>query len=138
MSIQAVVAMQACAHRRDALRRLSAKSIRAHRRRGAVVIITADGQFRRPRIALTVVDEALGPGGCEGIATVLGYKRTGSAVLMQRARRVVAQVAANQPDTCEPTWVDAEHPLFILYTSGSTGKPKASSIRRAAICRRRY
>ncbi len=31
---------------------------------------------------------------------------------------------ANQPDTCEPTWVNAEHPLFILYTSGSTGKPK--------------
>jgi len=25
---------------------------------------------------------------------------------------------------CAPTWVDAEHPLFILYTSGSTGKPK--------------
>ncbi len=25
---------------------------------------------------------------------------------------------------CEPTWVDAEHPLFLLYTSGSTGKPK--------------
>jgi acetyl-CoA synthetase len=29
-----------------------------------------------------------------------------------------------QADTCEPEWVDAEHPLFILYTSGSTGKPK--------------
>ena len=29
-----------------------------------------------------------------------------------------------QPETCEPEWVDAEHPLFILYTSGSTGKPK--------------
>ena len=27
-------------------------------------------------------------------------------------------------ETCEPTWVNAEHPLFILYTSGSTGKPK--------------
>ncbi|MHC4066935.1 MAG: acetate--CoA ligase, partial [Planctomycetota bacterium] len=25
---------------------------------------------------------------------------------------------------CEPEWVDAEDPLFILYTSGSTGKPK--------------
>ena len=25
---------------------------------------------------------------------------------------------------CEPEWVEAEHPLFILYTSGSTGKPK--------------
>jgi acetyl-CoA synthetase len=29
-----------------------------------------------------------------------------------------------QPATCEPEWVEAEHPLFILYTSGSTGKPK--------------
>jgi len=25
---------------------------------------------------------------------------------------------------CDPVWVDAEDPLFILYTSGSTGKPK--------------
>jgi len=25
---------------------------------------------------------------------------------------------------CEPEWMDAEDPLFILYTSGSTGKPK--------------
>ena len=31
---------------------------------------------------------------------------------------------ANQPDTCAPVWVNAEHPLFLLYTSGSTGKPK--------------
>jgi acetyl-CoA synthetase len=27
-------------------------------------------------------------------------------------------------ETCEPEWVGAEHPLFLLYTSGSTGKPK--------------
>jgi acetyl-CoA synthetase len=33
-------------------------------------------------------------------------------------------VMKGQADTCEPTWVNAEHPLFILYTSGSTGKPK--------------
>jgi acetyl-CoA synthetase len=25
---------------------------------------------------------------------------------------------------CEPEWVNAEHPLYLLYTSGSTGKPK--------------
>jgi acyl-coenzyme A synthetase/AMP-(fatty) acid ligase len=31
---------------------------------------------------------------------------------------------ANQSETCEPEWVEAEHPLFLLYTSGSTGKPK--------------
>lgn len=27
---------------------------------------------------------------------------------------------------CEPEWMDAEDPLFILYTSGSTGKPKGA------------
>ncbi|KFM75868.1 Acetyl-coenzyme A synthetase, cytoplasmic, partial [Stegodyphus mimosarum] len=31
---------------------------------------------------------------------------------------------AAAPVTCEPEWVESEHPLFILYTSGSTGKPK--------------
>src|SRR5258706_6915653 len=34
------------------------------------------------------------------------------------------EIAARQSTTCEPEWVGAEHPLFLLYTSGSTGKPK--------------
>ncbi|XP_013408207.1 acetyl-coenzyme A synthetase, cytoplasmic [Lingula anatina] len=34
------------------------------------------------------------------------------------------QVMANVSDQCEPEWMDAEDPLFMLYTSGSTGKPK--------------
>jgi acetyl-CoA synthetase len=29
-----------------------------------------------------------------------------------------------RPEYCEPEWLDAEDPLFMLYTSGSTGKPK--------------
>jgi len=41
---------------------------------------------------------------------------------------------AGQSDICEPEWVGAEHPLFLLYTSGSTGKPKGSSTVPAAIC----
>ncbi|MHA2186726.1 MAG: acetate--CoA ligase [Candidatus Thorarchaeota archaeon] len=31
---------------------------------------------------------------------------------------------AKVDDNCEPEWLNAEDPLFILYTSGSTGKPK--------------
>ncbi|MEO8344402.1 MAG: acetate--CoA ligase [Betaproteobacteria bacterium] len=132
MSIQAVVAMQACARiaatHSVVFGGFSAKSI--HERiidAGAVAIITADGQFRGGReIPLKkVVDEALAMGGCEGIKTVFVYKRTGAAIAMQAGRDVWWHDAvAKQPDTCEPTWVSAEHPLFILYTSGSTGKPK--------------
>ncbi|KAI1902173.1 hypothetical protein AGOR_G00041970 [Albula goreensis] len=34
------------------------------------------------------------------------------------------EVMETAADECEPEWMDAEDPLFILYTSGSTGKPK--------------
>jgi acetyl-CoA synthetase len=132
MSIQAVVAMQACARigatHSVVFGGFSAKSI--HERiidAGAVAIIAADGQFRGGReIPLKpVVDEALGMGGCEAIKTVFVYKRTGSNIAMKAGRDVWWHDAvAGKPDTCEPTWVNAEHPLFILYTSGSTGKPK--------------
>ena len=34
------------------------------------------------------------------------------------------EVEEGQSEQCEPVWVGAEHPLFVLYTSGSTGTPK--------------
>jgi acetyl-CoA synthetase len=72
-----------------------------------------------------VVDEAFAMGGCENVKNVIVYRRSGSAVPMQSPRdKWWHEVVEGQADTCEPTWVNAEHPLFILYTSGSTGKPK--------------
>ena len=132
MSIEAVIAMQACA-RIGAIHSVvfggfSAKSIQERIiDAGAVAVLTADGQFRGGReIPLkAAVDEALTMGGCETIKTVVVYKRSGSAVQWDSKRDVWLHDLMNgQSDTCEPTWVDAEHPLFILYTSGSTGKPK--------------
>ena len=132
MSIQVVVAMQACARigatHSVVFGGFSAKSV--HERiidAGAVAVLTADGQFRGGKeIPLKpVVDEALAMGGCEAIKTVIVYKRTGSAVPMTAGRdQWWDDAVKGQADTCEPEWVDAEHPLFILYTSGSTGKPK--------------
>ena len=52
------------------------------------------------------------------------YKRTGGNVAWTARDKWLHDVTAGQPDTCEPEWVGAEHPLFLLYTSGSTGKPK--------------
>jgi acetyl-CoA synthetase len=132
MSIQVVVAMQACARigatHSVVFGGFSAKSVQERIiDAGAIAVLTADGQFRGGKeIPLKpVVDEALAMGGCEAIKTVIVYKRTGSAVPMAAGRdHWWDDAVKGQADTCEPEWVNAEHPLFILYTSGSTGKPK--------------
>jgi acetyl-CoA synthetase len=132
MSIQAVVAMQACARigatHSVVFGGFSAKSVQERIvDAGAVALITADGQFRGGKeIPLKpVCDEGFAMGGCEAIRTVIVYKRSGSKVAMKEGRDLWWEDAVKgQPETCEPEWVDAEHPLFILYTSGSTGKPK--------------
>ncbi len=132
MSIEAVVAMQACARigatHSVVFAGFYAKSV--HERivdAGAVALITADGQMRGGKeITLKpACDEALGMGGVDNLRTVIVFKRTGSNVTMKEGRdKWWHEVVRNQPMDCEPTPVNAEHPLFILYTSGSTGKPK--------------
>jgi acetyl-CoA synthetase len=132
MSVEAIVAMQACARiaatHSVVFGGFSAKSVQDRLvDLGAVAIITADGQMRGGKeIGLKpAIDEAIGMGGCEAVKHVIVYKRTGSKVPMTAGRdHEWAEVVDSQPAQCEPTFVDAEHPLFILYTSGSTGKPK--------------
>jgi acetyl-CoA synthetase len=132
MSIEAVAAMQACARigatHSVVFGGFSAKSLQERIiDAGAVAVLTADGQMRGGKeIPLKpAVDEAIGMGGCEAIRHVVVYKRTGSAIQFTPGRDVwLHELMQNQPDQCEPAWVGAEHPLFILYTSGSTGKPK--------------
>lgn len=132
MSIEAVVAMHACnrigATHSVVFGGFSSKAL--HERivdAGAVAVITADEQMRGGRaIPLKpAVDEALAMGGCEAVKSVIVYKRTGCDLLWHPTRDLWWHELVNgQGDTCEPEWVEAEHPLFLLYTSGSTGKPK--------------
>ncbi|MBP6764312.1 MAG: acetate--CoA ligase [Rubrivivax sp.] len=132
MSVEGVAAMQACA-RIGAIHSVvfggfSAQSVRDRvQDAGAVMIITADEQARGGKCLplKNIVDEALALGGCETIANVIVYKRTGGNIQWNPARdRWLHEELATQSTTCEPEWVGAEHPLFLLYTSGSTGKPK--------------
>ena len=132
MTIEGVVAMQACARigatHSVVFGGFSAKSLQERViDAGAVAIITADEQMRGGRALpiKSIVDEALAMGGCEAIRNVVVYRRTGGAVGMQAGRDTwMHEAEAGQSEVCEPEWVGAEHPLFILYTSGSTGKPK--------------
>jgi acetyl-CoA synthetase len=94
---------------------------------GAVAIITADEQLRggKQLPLKAIVDEAIALGGCESLTSVVVYQRTGGKIAWEPSRdRWLHELTASQSATCEPEWVGAEHPLFLLYTSGSTGKPK--------------
>ena len=133
MSIEGVVAMQACARigatHSVVFGGFSAQSLRDRiEDAGAVAVITADEQVRggKQLPLKAIVDEALGMGGCGSIRNVIVYRRTGNpAVAFQAGRDLwLHEVTASEAETCEPEWVGAEHPLFLLYTSGSTGKPK--------------
>jgi acetyl-CoA synthetase len=132
MTIEGIVAMQACA-RIGAIHSVvfGGFSAQALRDRivdvGAVAVITADGQFRGGKALplKTICDEALDSPDCSKVKHVIVSKRTGADIAMKAGRDVwMQEIVANEPSTCEPEWVSAEHPLFILYTSGSTGKPK--------------
>ena len=132
MSIEAVVAMQACA-RIGAIhsvvfggfssQSLNERIIDAQ----ACAVVTSDGQMRGGKVMPLkhAVDEAIAMGGCDCIRDVIVYKRADNEVQWDAKRDLWwHDVIDGQAATCEPEWVDAEHPLFILYTSGSTGKPK--------------
>ena len=132
MTIEGVIAMQACARigatHSVVFGGFSAKSVQERIvDAGAVALITADQQMRGGKALpiKAIVDEALTMGGCEAVHSVFVYRRTGNVITMTAPRDVWWHDAeAAQSDVCEPEWVSAEHPLFILYTSGSTGKPK--------------
>src|SRR5258705_6569117 len=112
MSIQAVVAMQACARiaatHSGVFGGFSAKSVQERIiDAGAVAVITADGQFRGGKeIPLKpVIDEALGMGGCEAIKNVIVYKRSGSKVPMTAGRGTWCEGSVKgQADTCNRTF----------------------------------
>jgi acetyl-CoA synthetase len=128
---EAVVAMQACA-RIGAVHSVvfggfSANAVKDRiEDAGAKLVITADGGWRGGHALelKAAVDKALDDG-CESVEKVIVYRRTGTACEMRSGRDVWWHDAIlGQNAACEPEWLDAEHPLFLLYTSGSTGKPK--------------
>ena len=132
MSIEAVIAMQACARlgitHSVVFGGFSAKSVQERIvDAGATLVIAADEQMRGGKaIPLKpAIDDAFTMGGCEGVRKVIVYQRTGGKINWVEGRDAwMHEVMYDRPTTCEPVPVEAEHPLFILYTSGSTGKPQ--------------
>ena len=132
MTIEGIVAMQACARigatHSVVFGGFSAKSLQDRiQDAGAVAVITANYQLRggKELPLKAIVDDGIAMGGCESIKNVIVYQRTPTACNMVAGRdSLMHEVTAKANPVCDPEFVGAEHPLFVLYTSGSTGKPK--------------
>ncbi|QOF81285.1 acetate--CoA ligase [Variovorax sp. 38R] len=132
MTIEGVVAMQACARigatHSVVFGGFSAKALQERIiDAGAVAVITANYQLRggKELPLKAIVDDGIALGGCDTLKTVLVYERTPTAWNRVEGRdKTFTEAQAGQSTECAPVPVNAEHPLFILYTSGSTGKPK--------------
>ena len=90
------------------------------------ILITQDTALRGAKRDIpmkTKADAAVAE--CPSIEHVIVVRRTGVVSPMTDGRDHWWHELMDKADTtCEPVWLDAEDPLFILYTSGSTGKPK--------------
>ena len=131
MGIEAVVAMLACARigltHSVVFGGFSAKSIQERIKDAqAKLVITADIQFRGGKILplKAAVDEAFILGSCESIIGTVVLKKSKDAIELKTKEVWWHDLVKNQSTDCDPIYVNAEHPLFLLYTSGSTGTPK--------------
>ncbi|XP_072524694.1 acyl-CoA synthetase short chain family member 2 like [Salminus brasiliensis] len=105
------------------------------------VLVTADGVYRGEKLIKLkqISDEALDHCREKGSLTVQkclvvkhhAFRIHGNDTCNKLQTRWNAEcdvwwdeAVDSESDECDPEWMDAEDPLFILYTSGSTGKPK--------------
>lgn len=89
------------------------------------IVVCADEGFRGGKSIpiKATVDKALTA--TPSIEKSIVIKNTGVTTAWNAERDIDYHTGMAQASTeCEPEWMDAEDPLFILYTSGSTGKPK--------------
>ncbi len=91
------------------------------------VLICVDGYYRAGKVINSKGNADAALAQCPDVKTVIVVNRCNIEMNLKEGLEHSwdAEMKADDISSiCEPEWMDAEDPLFILYTSGSTGKPK--------------
>jgi acetyl-CoA synthetase len=91
----------------------------------AETLITCNWGYRSGKVLSSKANADAAMDQCPSIKRCVVVNRIDKETKMKEGRDFWwhEQMRDSSP-VCEPEWMDAEDPLFILYTSGSTGKPK--------------
>ena len=134
MSVEGIVAMQACARigatHSVVFGGFSSKSLNERMVDvGAIALITCDEQMRGGKALplKSIADEALAAGGCEAVKSVIVYRRTGGKVAWNDGRDLwMHELTESEADTCEPEWVgrgaSALHPVHVRFDRHAEGR----------------
>ena len=92
---------------------------------GAETLITANWGYRSGKVLSSKANADAAMAQCPSVKRCIVVNRIEKDSPMEAGRDFWWHEEMKEASPkCEPEWMDAEDPLFILYTSGSTGKPK--------------
>jgi acetyl-CoA synthetase len=91
----------------------------------AETLITCNWGYRSGKVLSSKAGADAAMAQCPSVKQCIVVNRIDKETKMQEGRDYWwHEMMKDASPQCEPEWMDAEDPLFILYTSGSTGKPK--------------
>jgi acetyl-CoA synthetase len=91
----------------------------------AETLITCNWGYRSGKVLSSKANADAAMDQCPSIKRCVVVNRIDKETKMKEGRDFWwHELMKDSSPVCEPEWMDAEDPLFILYTSGSTGKPK--------------
>jgi acetyl-CoA synthetase len=141
MSVEGVVAMQACARigapHSVVFGGFSAQSLRDRiEDTGAVMVITADEQQRGGKSLplKAIVDDAIALGGCDAVKDVIVYKRTGGAIAWTARDHWLHELTAAPPTPASPSGSAPSTRCSCSTPRAPPASPRACSTPPAATC----